>query len=393
MGRLGHEVTIINGPPYIDPLEGVFEKKLPSLFDTYECFFPKPLWRLLNPISMWEWLNIRTNGFPEPFTFSLRTYLYLRRRLARGDFDLVHDNQSLGYGLLFLRRWVPVTATVHHPLHIDRIAYLEQGRSYWEKLKMKRFFSFIAMQNRVVPRLDGLITVSEAAKQANAKAFGIPVESVRVIFNGVNTEVFRPLGLKRIPNRLLVVTNTEDRKKGILYLFQALRLLPPEVKLTVVDEVNEQSYAYGLRKEMNLESRVTFTGRLTIERLVEQYNLATVAVVPSVYEGFGLPAAEASACGTPVVSTTGGALPEVIAHEESGLLVPPMNPDALASAIKTILNDSELRQRLGTGGRKRVERLFTWEKAAKEHINYFREVINDYHRTQSLESKGRPVNT
>lgn len=393
MERLGHEVTVINGPPYLDPLDRVDMKELPSLFDTYERTFPRPFSRLLNPISFWEWIHIRTKGFPEPFSFSLRTYRYLRRRLGRGEFDLVHDNQSLGYGLLFLRRWVPVTATVHHPLHIDRVAYLEQGRSFWEKMKMRRFFSFISMQDRVVPRLDGLVTVSEAARGANAEAFGIPEESVHVIYNGVDTDVFRPLNRERVPNRLLVVTNTEDRKKGVLYLFQAMCSLPEEVKLTVVDEVNEQSYAYELRKEMGLEDRVTFTGRLSVEDLVEQYNTASIAVVPSVYEGFGFPAAEASACAAPVISTSGGALPEVVADGESGLLVPPMDPGALEKAIRSLLADSQLRDRLGRGGRERVERLFTWENAAKEHIKYFQEVIDDYRRAKALGSKRRSPDT
>jgi len=381
MQRLGHEVTVINGPPFIDPLEGVDEVKLPSLIEAYEQFFPNSMARLLNPINFYEWMSIRTQGFPEPFTFSLRTYQYLKPYLADGKFDLVHDNQCLGHGLLLLRRFVPVTATVHHPLHIDRVAYLTQGRSWCERLKMKRFFSFISMQDRVVPRLDALVTVSQAARQANAEAFRIPNKDINIIYNGVDTEVFRPLDLPRDENRLLVVTNTEDRKKGILYLFQALCQLPQEVKLTVVDEVNEDKYAYQLRRELGLEDRVTFTGHLPQEELVRQFNTCTAAVVPSVYEGFGLPAAEASACGTPVITTTGGALPEVVEHGDSGLLVPPMDPDALAEAIYTLVNSPGLRDKLGRGGRQRVEKLFTWEKAAREHIDLFREVIHDYHRT------------
>lgn len=387
--RLGHKVTVINGPPYLAPLDGVPVKALPSLADTYDRFFPQPLWRLFHPVSFGEWLAIRTGKFPEPFTFSLRTYFYLRRRLKKGEFDLVHDNQSLGYGLLLLRRWVPVTATVHHPLVIDREAYLEQARSVRERVKVKRFFSFTLMQNQVVPRLDGLVTVSLAARRAIAQAFGVHAESVKVIYNGVDTKVFRPLGLSRIPNRLLLVANTEDRKKGVLYLFQALKSLPPEVKLTVVDQVHPQSYAFRLCKELGLEGRVTFTGSLPTAELVRQYNLASVAVVPSVYEGFGFPAAEAMACGTPVVATTGGALPEVVAHRETGLLVPPMNPQALGEAIRTLLEDPGLRERFGRGGRARVERMFTWEQAAREHLKFFQEVIHDYRRTRALRRKGR----
>lgn len=378
--KLGHDITVITGPPYIDPLEQVEVKKLHSMYDVYDRRFPRPLSRLLNPLNFWEWVQIASKGFPEPFSFTLRTYLYLRRRLSRGDFDLVHDNQSLGYGLLFLRRWVPVTATVHHPMHIDRTASLEQARSIRERIKKKRFYGFIGMQERVIKRLDGLVTVSKAAREANASSFRIPEDNIEVIYNGVDTDIFRPLNRQRIDNRLLLVTNTEDRKKGALYLFKAMQHLPQEVKLTVVDEVKEHNYAYILRKEMGLEERISFTGRLSTADLVEEYNKAAIVIVPSVYEGFGLPAAEASACAAPVIASSGGALPEVIADGETGILVPPMDPEAMAAAIKTLLADPVLRERMGREGRERVKRLFTWEKAAQEHTDYFREVVNEYRR-------------
>ncbi|MBM4236618.1 MAG: glycosyltransferase family 4 protein [Firmicutes bacterium] len=385
--KLGHDITVISGPPYIDPLEQVEVKKLSSMYDVYDRRLPRPLSRLLNPLNFWEWVQIITKGFPEPFTFTLRTYLYLRKRLKHGDFDLVHDNQSLGYGLLFLRRWVPVTATVHHPMHVDREAALKQARSRREIIKKRRFYGFISMQDRVIRRLDGLVTVSQAAKEANVTAYRIPEKSMTVIYNGVDTDVFRPLNLEREDNRLLLVTNTEDRKKGVLYLLQAMVKLPPEVKLTIVDEVKPRNYAYVLREEMGLRERVTFTGRLTIEDLVKQYNTASVVVVPSVYEGFGLPAAEASACATPVIATSGGALPEVIADGESGLVVPPMDPEALAEAIRSLLSNPDLRERMGNKGRERIQHLFTWQKSAKEHTAYFLEVINEYSRLQAVRHK------
>jgi glycosyltransferase involved in cell wall biosynthesis len=385
--KLGHDITVISGPPYIDPMDQVEIKKLPSMYDVYDRRLPQPLSRLLNPLNFWEWVQIISKGFPEPFTFTLRTYLYLRKLLKRGDFDLVHDNQSLGYGLLFLRRWVPVTATVHHPMHVDREASLKQARSLRERIKKHRFYGFIAMQDRVIRRLDGLITVSKAAKEANIHSFRIPEKSMKVIYNGVDTSIFRPLNVKRTENSLLLVTNTEDRKKGVLYLFQAMQQLPEEVKLIVVDEVKKRNYASVLREEMGLQTRVTFTGRLSTEDLVKQYNKASVVVVPSVYEGFGLPAAEASACAAPVIATSGGALPEVVADGESGLVVPPMDPEALAEAIRTLLSNPDLRERMGNKGRERVQRLFTWQKAAKEHTEYFLEVINEYSRLHAVGHK------
>jgi len=378
LSRLGHKVVVINGPPYLAPLDGIPIKKLPSVWDAYDHFLPQPPQRILNPISFGEWLAIRTGNFPEPLTFTLRAYYFLRNQLEAGRFDLVHDNQSLGYGLLALRRWVPVVTTLHHPLPIDRKAYLQQARNIRERFQVWKFFSFTHMQNQVVPRLDGLITVSEAAREAIAEVYNVPREGIRVIYNGVDTELFQPSGLPRDPNRLLLVTNTEDRKKGVLYLFEALKTLPSEIKLTIVDKINKNKYAYRLQKEMGLENRIEFTGYLPPEELTRQYNTAALAIVPSVYEGFGFPAAEAMACGTPVVSTTGGALPEVVAHGKTGLLVPPMEPQALAEAIRFLLQHKNTREEMGKAGRERVEKYFTWEHAAREVTKFYQEVLNDH---------------
>jgi glycosyltransferase involved in cell wall biosynthesis len=119
---------------------------------------------------------------------------------------------------------------------------------------------------------------------------------------------------------------------------------------------------------------VEFTGRLTTEELVKQYCRAEVAVVPSLYEGFGLPAAEAMSCGVPVVSTTAGALTEVV-DEKSGILVPPGDHRAIAEAVKLLMNDDALRQRMGVAGRARVLKMFSWEEAARKTLEVYQEVM------------------
>ena len=99
-------------------------------------------------------------------------------------------------------------------------------------------------------------------------------------------------------------------------------------------------------------------------------------MVPSVYEGFGLPVAEAMACAVPVISTTGGALPEVVG--DAGLLVPPADDEALAEAILTLLQQPQLAQKLGRAGYQRVHRHFTWENAARKTVAVYREAIRDH---------------
>jgi glycosyltransferase involved in cell wall biosynthesis len=182
-----------------------------------------------------------------------------------------------------------------------------------------------------------------------------------------------------------MVANTDDRKKGVLYLLQALQQLRDDgAKLTIVDDaVRHSSYvedvgplpSYGseLVEKLNLDGTVRFTGRLTREELAQHYAAARIAVVPSLYEGFGLPAAEAMACGTPVIATTGGALPEVVG--DAGMLVPPADADALATAIRQLLSDQQAQQRMSEAGKKRVREQFNWEQAAKKTLDVYREVL------------------
>ena len=167
--------------------------------------------------------------------------------------------------------------------------------------------------------------------------------------------------------------------KGLLYLLRALQLLRNEieVKLTVVGRISADSQqASSLVEEYGLKDRVTFRGRISTEELVKHYSAAEIAVVPSLYEGFGFPAAEAMSCNVPLIATKAGALPEVAGKDgEVGILVPPADPDALAAAIKRLLSDELLRRKMGEAGRKRVERNFTWEKAAKRILEVYQELM------------------
>ena len=129
---------------------------------------------------------------------------------------------------------------------------------------------------------------------------------------------------------------------------------------------------------MNIGHLIKFTGRIDNGEFVRQYARATVAVVPSVYEGFGLPVGEAMACAVPVISTTGGALPEVVG--DAGILVPPSDHTALARAIRDLLAAPRRAAELGQAGYQRVQEEFTWRKAAEKTTAAYEEVINDYCR-------------
>lgn len=166
--------------------------------------------------------------------------------------------------------------------------------------------------------------------------------------------------------------------KGLLPLLEAMAKVRTErdADLVVVGRPRAGSQAGAAVSRLGLEGAVRFVHGVSDERLVELYGQAQVAVVPSLYEGFSLPAVEAMACGVPVVATTGGALPEVVGRDgATALLVPPADPGALAAAIGRALDDAALRARLARGGRRRVLERFTWRGTAEGTVAEYRRVL------------------
>ncbi|HMB20538.1 MAG TPA: glycosyltransferase family 4 protein, partial [Spirochaetota bacterium] len=129
--------------------------------------------------------------------------------------------------------------------------------------------------------------------------------------------------------------------------------------------------------KFGLNDKITFTGKITMDRLISLYSKTQIALSPSLYEGFGFPAAEAMACELPVIAASGGALPEVIGeHMKTGYLVPPRDPQALADAIDFLIENPKLREKMGKEARKRVLHTFTWENAGREMEAVYREAID-----------------
>lgn len=378
---LGHEIQVMSGPPHPVVAEGVKPHQLESL-NLYESedSLVRNLSRVRNPIDFYEFMAVCAGTFPEPLTFSLRAYRKIRELLPYHRFDIIHDNQCLGYGLLLMQRLnVPVVATIHHPIPIDRELELAQAGTLREKFKMRRWYSFCGMQSRVARRMDKVITVSESSAGAIEYSHKVPRDKIRVVYNGIDIDLFkRNDGVTKEPNSLILVNSGEQSTKGVPYLLKALHLLRDgiEVRLTVVGSLTPGGQCMKLIKEYGLGDIVSFTGRVTMDELVEHYLASEICVVPSLYEGFGFPAAEAMSCQLPVITTSGGALPEVVGRDgDTGIMVPTADADALAAAVKSLLADEALRRKMGEAGRKRVESNFTWEQAAKETVEAYEEVL------------------
>jgi len=338
---------------------------------------PSAPWRILLPLNFFEFVATRFGFFPEMLIFSLRA-LQLLKGIVPGDtFDIIHDVQSLGYGLLMMKPFRrPLVTTVHHPLTIDFQASLERDRNFTERYYTVVFYP-LRMQRRVIQRCDRVLTSSRETAREIQRSFGVSSDRIRMVYNGLDADFFRPLnGEPKRPNSLLFVGNTDDSKKGILYLLQALTLLPEMVTLTIVDQGKPfKAYAPELVQRLRLASRVTFTGKVSAEELRQLYVSAEAVILPSLYEGFGLPAAESMACGTPVIATRAGALPEVVGEDGAGILIPPRNSQALAQAILEVLRDPPRREKMGIAGRQRVEKLFTWERVAERTVEVYKELL------------------
>jgi glycosyltransferase involved in cell wall biosynthesis len=381
LAALGCEVEVFSGPPYPELADGVAFTKVPSL-DLYREPDPFRVPRLSeyrDLVDVLEFAVMATGGFPEPLTFSLRAASLLRKR-AR-DFDVVHDNQCLGYGLLAIRAaGLPVVATIHHPITVDRQLDLMHAEGLLKRLSVRRWYGFFRMQRRVARRLDAIVTVSQNSASDISTVYGIDRERISVVPVGVDHTVFRPLPeVRRVPGRIVSTASADVPMKGLVPLIEAVakvRTERPDAELFVVGKPRKGSASVKAIERLGLGDSVKFVSGLSTADLVRLYAEAEVAVVPSLYEGFSLPAIEAMACGVPLVATTGGAIPEVVGQDgASALLVSPNDPDALASAILKVLDSPGLRESLSRAGRERVLSLYTWRECAKGTLRCYEEVL------------------
>jgi glycosyltransferase involved in cell wall biosynthesis len=390
LAELGHHVEVLGGPPYPEVDDPVQLTKLRGI-DFYGGRKPMRKTAFLDirtDIDVLEYLMIATAAFPEPFTFSLRAWRHLARR--RHDFDLVHDNQSLAWGLLGIERRldIPVIATLHHPVTVDRELELQFATTLRRKASLRRFYGFLRMQKKVAPQLRRIITVSESSKRDITAQMGVPTEKMDVVPVGVDLDVFRPLAhVAEVPGRIMTTASADVPLKGLRFLLEAVAKLRTErdVSLTVIGKPRDESGAPRIIRELGIDDCVHFVSGVTDQRIVELYAEAQVACVPSLYEGFSLPAIEAMACGVPVVGTTGGAVPEVVGNDgETALLVPTADSGALALALERMLDDVELRARIGAAGRTRVMERFTWKACAVGTAEQYRIMLDQRARERSV---------
>lgn len=378
LATAGHEVHVISGPPYPDLDPNIKLIKIPSLdlFEEENHVTALKLKHFKSFADVFEWWTMLTGGFAEPYTFGRRLQAYFKKH--KPDYDIIHDNQSLCYGTLWLQQaGYPLITTIHHPITSDRDIALKHATTWQQRLLIKRWHSFIGMQEKVVQKLKNIVTVSDVSRHDIASAFGIPASGMKVVHNGIATDTFKPMpDVERIPLRIMATASADQPLKGLQYLLKAIKRLTsdfPEIHLTVLGKLKQDGDTAGLLQTLNIDQHLTFVSGIETEELVRLYAEASVVVVPSIYEGFGLPAGEAMACGVPVISTNGGALPEVVG--DAGVIVPVRDEEAIADAITDLLNNPEKRKKLGEAGRMRILKHFSWTVAAEQFVAEYREIM------------------
>jgi glycosyltransferase involved in cell wall biosynthesis len=386
---LGHDVEVFSGQPYPVLDEGVRLTKVPSL-DLYRepdpFRTPRPSeirdrFDLLEVATMW------TAGFPEPRTFGLRVARLLAER--RDEFDVVHDNQTVAYGVLRLARLgLPLVTTIHHPITFDRRVDLASATTRRRRLALRRWYGFLRMQGRVARELTAVLCPSDSSARDVVEDFGVDPARIQVIPLGVD-QTFSPPAVPRVPGRIVAMASADSPMKGVGTLLEAFAKLRTErdVELLMVSRPTPGGRTEQMIDRLAIADSVRFVHGLTDVELAAVVGSAEVACVPSLYEGFSLPTAEAMACATPLVVSRAGAIPEVVGPD--GLcadLVAPGDVGELEAALAALLDDPERRRRMGEAGRRRALEEFSWRSVAVATAAAYRRAVDDSDRTESRES-------
>ena len=389
--RLGHQVTVVSGPPYPHLDEGVELQKLPSL-DLYAHGLKSVTFRQLlrDPLARAEWFSKLTGGFIEPWTFGERAKAWL---LAHADqFDVIHDNQTLSDGILALQEaGLPLVTTIHHPITKDRRLALAAEPVWYRRLLVRRWHDFLTMQGRVAQQLRHVVTVSGVSRADIIADFGVHPACIDVAYNGVDAELFKPLpGVEREPAQVMATASADTPNKGLQVLLRAAAALRDRgvvIQLLLVSRPRPGGDTEKLVASLRLAEQIRWVSGVDHATLVALYAESTLAVVPSLYEGFGLPAVEAMACGMPLIVTDGGALPEVAG--DAATVVPAGDAEALADAIASLLDDEERRRVLSERARDRALQEFCWTVCAQRLVACYHRAIADSPQVQS--SPATPV--
>ncbi len=388
LSDLGHEVSVLSGQPYPELDDAIELIKIPSLgmFETGDRMKLFSLKLLFKPLDLYEWFTVMTGGFPEPYTYGRRVYKYLKSN--KKDFDVILDNQSLCGSLLKIQEILPLAVTIHHPITKDHKLEMENAANWKEKLSSMRWHNFLPMQKRVAPKLNKIVCVSTPAKEDIIEEFLVDDKKIEVILNGIDIDKFVPGSEDLVQvNRIITTASADIPLKGLKYLVLALPEILrsfPKTTLTVIGKSPSNSEVSKIIDKLDLNNIISFRSEISEDEIVHLYHSSEIAVIPSLYEGFGFGAGEAMACGVPLISTHSGGLKEVVG--ESAVKIMPSSSEEIEKAVINLFNNREKMKELSEKGRQRMENKFDWKLAASSYESSFKDVIkafnSEHHKVQ-----------
>jgi glycogen synthase len=338
------------------------------------------------------------SGCPVPLISPLRALATCIAFNGQGmDADLVHCHTwyaQFGGILAKLLYGLPLVLTVHS---------LEPLRP-WKREQIGRGYDLSSwVEKTALEMADAVIAVSKSTRDDLLRLFNIEEQRIHIIANGIDTEEYKPVGNPEVLARYgidydspyVLFVGRMTRQKGLYYFLRAIETIDPALQIVLcagdADTPELQAELEGMVEDLRQRRRgiCWIPGMIDRKEVIVLYSHAAVFCCPSVYEPFGIINLEAMACGTPVVGSAVGGIPEVVVHGETGLIVdpklspePPHDPSdgeafarGLGEAINTLGLDAELSQRMGEAGRKRVLDIYSWKSIAQQTLSLYEQIV------------------
>ncbi|MDG2093356.1 MAG: glycosyltransferase family 4 protein [SAR86 cluster bacterium] len=379
--NLGHEVTVFSGPPYpeLDKKIVLIQSPGLNLFETFN--FKDRFFKFINhkdktTSDFYEFFSVLFGGFPEMRTFGVRA----KKHVLKNNYDLVIDTQSVSYGMEYIQILTPLIEVIHHPITMDLKYELSTSNNLIYRFSRHRWYSFLRMQKKVAPLLKNILTPSNNSKKDISKEFHVKPENISVIHNAVDSNIFRPYPeIKNLPQRLITTASADVPLKGLDFSLYALADLSKEfqdIELLVIGTLRKGGHTDRLIKKLNLNERVTFKTGITKDEIAQEYAKSSVAIVSSLYEGFGYPVAEAMSCSIPLIATDVASIPEIT--DNFAILIPPKDSDAIRDSIRKILLEPDLYNKIAAKGRLHIKNKFNWQTIGKQYEELMNKVIKNH---------------
>ena len=382
LSLMGHRVDVISGPPYPELHDGIKLIELPglNLFETFS--FRDRLNKFIKKKSKtnddyYEFFSTLIGGFPELRTFGNRANKFLN---LNKDYDIIIDNQSISYGMIEIQKRFPLVEIIHHPITFDFKFELASTKKIKYKISRYLWYSFLIMQKKVAPKLKTIVTPSKSSKNGIVAEFNCKSSNITVINNGLDYEEFAPISnIERNKNRLITTASADVALKGLDFSLKALKLLKknnPKIHLIIIGAPKKNGHTEKLIKKLNIEDNVIFKKNISKEKIRELYATSSIAIVSSLYEGFGYPVIEAMSCEVPLIATNISSIPELV--RSYGILIDPKDEKKLSFNIEKVLNNYDDYKDNAIKGRQHVIETFNWSKITAEYEKILYKTIEKF---------------